>query len=119
MPRGPLTPLHPQAPQPECVLIIPFRPAINSARGRKAYQQAVIAEARRLMPSPVTADDIEVHLVHASRNPKTVVDIDKALFPTLDALKGIAYADDRQVQTVVAARVDLNRGGFRLAGHID
>ena len=76
------------------------RAVVTVSSEAKAYKQEVgliALQARmRVMEGPVA---LNVTLVPKNG---TVMDLDNCLKVTLDALKGIAYADDKQVRKIVA-----------------
>jgi Holliday junction resolvase RusA-like endonuclease len=84
------------------------RPSIGSFKGKAAYQLAVADAARSLIESPIESHDVEVEIFYSSRT-GAVLDIDNVVKPTLDALCGIAYVDDRQVRAVRAIRFDRTK----------
>lgn len=55
--------------------------------------------------------ELRVRLVPKNR---VCMDLDNALKVTIDALKGIVYADDAQVYRIVAERADADPTGARL-----
>lgn len=59
----------------------------------------------------VGAVELRIRLVPKNR---VCMDLDNALKVTIDALKGIVYADDAQVYRIVAERADPDPAGARL-----
>lgn len=55
--------------------------------------------------------ELRIRLVPKNR---VCMDLDNALKVTIDALKGVVYADDAQVYRIVAERVDADPTGARL-----
>ena len=74
------------------------------------YFEAVRAAASAEISAPVATDDIEVEIAYSTTQKKeNRKDADNVNKPTLDALKGIAYADDRQVRAVSCSVFDKSR----------
>jgi hypothetical protein len=96
--------------------VVEQRPSSGSKRGKAAYAAAVQEVARREIPSPLLADDLEVELLYVSRTGINI-DLDSIIRPTLNALTGIAYEDDGQVRSLRAARFDTKRP-MRLRGSV-
>jgi len=97
---------HSYQARPLYQLFVYARPS-NSGKGRAAYMSAVKSEAKRRIPSPIQATDVEVSMLYSSRRSAELrIDIDNTLKPTLDALCGVAFADDRQVRAVTARLID-------------
>ena len=93
------------------------RPSIGSKKAKKDYQSAVEEVARKHIDTPITSADVEVELFYALSDPRINVDVDNVAKPTLDALKDIAYRDDRQVQAIRVVRFDLTKP-MRISGRI-
>ena len=67
---------------------------------------------RAEIASPIETSDIEVEIIHSTAVKQAErMDTDNIQKPTLDALKGIAYADDAQVSHVDATLFDRNSVG--------
>ena len=59
--------------------------------------------ARQKIIDPIKAFDVEVEVLYSGRfSAGTRKDIDNIIKPTLDALNGVAYVDDKQVRSVTA-----------------
>ena len=87
---------------PAYVLWVEGRPTM-SGKGKGTYRDAVRTTAQRHVLGPIVADDVEVEIVYStSRKSGIRSDIDNIIKPTLDALTGPAFVDDRQVRSVVA-----------------
>jgi hypothetical protein len=84
------------------------RPSL-SAKGRATYVAAVQAAAADTIRMPIRAEDVQIEIFCASQVPDAMADVDNAAKPTLDALKGIAYVDDRQVCGLRVVRLDRTR----------
>lgn len=94
------------------------RPSFRN-KGKEAYYAAVGEAARQEICSPIEANDIEVELLYSTDVSEGIrSDIDNVIKPTLDALKGIAFDDDRQVRSVTATLFDKNKKNT-LAGMVD
>jgi Holliday junction resolvase RusA-like endonuclease len=87
---------------------VDHRPSAGSAKGKAVYQAAIAEAARAAIQFPIESDDVEVDLFYSSRV-GVIVDLDNVVKPTLDALCGIAYVDDRQVRAVQAVRFDRTK----------
>src|SRR5439155_12728238 len=62
--------------------------------------------------TPIAASDIEVEIIYSTAiTPAQRIDTDNIQKPTLDALKGIAYLDDRQVRHADSTLFDRNTVG--------
>lgn len=97
---------HSLEPRPVYQLFVYARPS-SKGKGRATYVDAVRAEAKRRIDTPIDSADVEVSILYSSvRNALQRLDIDNTLKPTLDALCGIAFTDDRQVQAVTARLID-------------
>ena len=59
------------------------------------------------------AGAVALHIRLVPKN-RVCMDLDNALKVTIDALKGIVYADDAQVYRIVAERLDPDPAGARL-----
>ena len=87
---------------PAYVLWVEGRPTM-SGKGKATYQDAVRRTALAHVPTPIVTDDVEIEIVYStSRKGGIRSDIDNIIKPTLDALTGSAFGDDRQVRSVVA-----------------
>ena len=82
------------------------KPTYNG-RHKQAYYDAVIREGKAVIADPIASNDIFVEIVYATSTPVGQrMDTDNVNKPTLDALKGVAYLDDRQVRDVRASMFD-------------
>src|SRR4030042_6107872 len=85
---------------PAYLIWVEQRPTMNG-KGKKLYYDAVQQAARVEIGSPITADDIEIEIVYTTDVEKANrKDTDNVNKPTLDALEGVAYSNDRQVRSV-------------------
>jgi Holliday junction resolvase RusA-like endonuclease len=73
------------------------RPRASKGPSGKAYARAVADEARRICDTPWQADVTAVLLFVVKDKKGEQPDVDNLTKVVLDALKGIAYVDDRQV----------------------
>ena len=97
---------HSFEPRPVYQLFVYARPS-NAGKSRSSYVGAVRVEAWRRIRTPIASADVEISMLYSSlRAPRQRLDIDNTLKPTLDALCGIAFADDRQVRAVTARLID-------------
>jgi hypothetical protein len=79
-------------------------------KGKQVYFDAVRKAARNEIACPITTDDVEVIIVYATNKKKDErKDADNVNKPTLDALKGVAYDDDKRVRSVTSTVFDKNR----------
>lgn len=85
------------------------RPTQRSPAGRKVYQRAVAEAAKQVIDKPITSDDVEVEILYVTTAPEESLDVDNVGKPTLDALKGVAYSDDRQVRAMRVVRFDKTK----------
>ena len=78
----------------------------------KAFKQECGWRARAAGYKPASGL-VELRMVLVPKN-RVCMDLDNALKVTIDALKGIVYADDAQVFKIVAERRDPDPTGARL-----
>lgn len=82
------------------------RPSFNG-KGKDVYYEAVRKTAREEIQIPITSSDIELEIIYSTATkPAERLDADNVNKPTLDALKGVAYTDDRQVRHVESTVFD-------------
>ena len=108
---------YPPSGPPVHLLVVGQRPSSGSKRGRAAYEKAVQEVARREIQTPLEGDDLEVEMLYVSRA-GIGIDIDNMVRPTLNALTGCAFHDDRQVRSIRATRFDL-RHSMQLFGNME
>jgi len=82
----------------------------DEAKSYKA-QCAWLAKAAGFRVPLNGAIELRISLVPKNR---VCMDLDNALKVTIDALKGVVYADDAQVYRIVAQRADPDPAGARL-----
>ncbi len=93
---------------PAYLVWIEQRPTAKG-KGKQAYFDAIRRAAQSEIASPIKTDDIEIEIVYATNQKRgRRKDADNVNKPTLDALKGIAYDDDRQVRSVSSTVFDKN-----------
>ena len=91
-------------------LLIPGKPASCRARSKGAkarltnYKKTVSSTALQIFNIPLHGG-VDVYLYHFHKG--TDIDLDNIQKPILDALTGIAYNDDKQVETLNSKRVNL------------
>lgn len=86
---------HKRAETPAYLIWVEQRPTMNG-KGKKAYYDAVRQAAGDEIDSPIMTDDIEIEIVYATDVKKANrKDTDNVNKPTLDALEGVAYQNDR------------------------
>ena len=91
---------HNRSETPAYVIWVEARPT-SKGKGKSVYYEAVEQAAKRAIVSPIGAGDIELDVAYSTTTPLAIrLDVDNVNKPTLDALKGIAYADDSQVRSV-------------------
>jgi len=91
-------------------LLIPGKPGSTRARTKQAkvrlanYRKTIKRSASQIFNTPLRGG-VEVHLYHFHKG--TDIDLDNIQKPILDALTGIAYKDDRQVESLNSKRVNF------------
>ncbi len=93
------------------------RPTRNSPAGYRAYVAALQEAGRGAIDRPIESNDVEVEVLYVTRAPREALDVDNLGKPTLDALKGVAYLDDRQVRAFRVAKFDKTQPG-QISGRI-
>jgi len=72
---------------------------------------AVKAVAEKEIHTPMVTDDIEVEIIYSTTVSGGMrADVDNIIKPTLDALVGVAFDDDKRVRSVTATVFDRTRG---------
>lgn len=95
-------------------VVLPYPPSVNHywrvVRGRpilsaeaRAYKVGVLLRARTQGMTPL---DGPVCVSVTVYRPRRIGDLDNVLKGLLDALRGVAYADDKQVVEIHARRLD-------------
>lgn len=102
---------------PAYVLWVHARPT-QRGNGRKTYVAALKVAAAKHINSPISTTDVEVEILYSTARGVSVrADIDNVIKPSLDALNGIAYGDDRQVRSVCATLVVRGEQGIVRSSH--
>jgi len=95
------------------LIVVEGRPASynSSSRNKRRWKNQVAVEARSVCSAPSSCD-LEVNITFFYKA-VTDFDTDNMSKPTIDALKGIVFLDDRQVKKRSVTAVDLN-GSFKI-----
>lgn len=111
---------HRRIDLPSYQFIVYERPSSLQRRGNStAFKRAVQFVAKAHIATPITSDDIEVEICWATTAREGVrADIDNIIKPTMDALIGIAYRDDKQVRSVTSMLIDRRRDNT-LSGYVE
>ena len=100
---------HNRSDTPAYLIWVEQRPTVHG-KGKQIFFYAVRHAAQVEIGSPIKTDDIEVEIVYATNQRRDMrIDADNVNKPTLDALKGVAYDDDRQVRSVSCTVFDKTR----------
>lgn len=92
------------------------RPA-DKGKGKPVYFEAIRHASQGEINNPIKTDDIDVEIVYATNQKRAErKDTDNVNKPTLDALKGVAYDDDRQVRSVTCTVFDKNHASPLVVG---
>jgi hypothetical protein len=79
----------------------------GSRESKKRYQQLVAQEAIKSVPSPIEdKQKVRIEIDWFSEGFENKPDSDNIAKPIIDALKGIVFADDKQVQSHVVRKHD-------------
>lgn len=79
----------------------------------KAFKQEAAWRAKEAGYRSPLVGPVELRIYLVPKN-RVCMDLDNALKVTIDALKGVVYADDAQVYKIVAERLDADPTGARL-----
>ena len=91
---------HVRSETPCYIVWVEARPTSNG-KGKEVYYETVKRAARSVIQTPIATPDVEVEIVYSTViNPAERMDTGNIQKPTLDALIGVAYNDDRQVRDV-------------------
>ena len=102
---------HHRHDTPSYLIFVNHQP--NLRKHKQQYISAVRSEGRRIIPTPIVANDIEVEIIYStSISAGSRADVDNITKPTLDALVGIGFTDDRQVRSVTSTLFDKNKGSI-------
>jgi Holliday junction resolvase RusA-like endonuclease len=83
----------------------------NRNSGRAAVINAFRASFRTALP---TTDGVIVHVIAEMPLANVIADVENLLKPVLDALKGVAWVDDAQVNELLVRRVPAPRRRLRV-----
>ncbi len=76
-----------------------------SHESNQQYQATVSEAASKIVVSPIRADEkVKIEIDWFSGGFQNKPDIDNIIKPILDALKGIVFGDDNQVESIVARK---------------
>ena len=79
----------------------------SSSRSKRQYQTVVAKAATKSVVSPIRGSErIKIEIDWFSEGFQNKPDVDNIIKPIQDALKGIVFADDNQVESIVARRHD-------------
>lgn len=96
------------------IIIVKGTPKSIQAHSLASWKAEVVAAARQVFSSPLTAENITVRIaVYYNKLP--TFDTDNISKPIVDALQGIAYDDDSQVMERRAIKKTLD-GSYRIKG---
>jgi len=88
------------------VIGLPVSQQANS-KSKRQYQRTVAKAASNNVESPIQANErIKIEIDWFSEGFQNKPDVDNIIKPIQDALKGIAFADDNQVESVEARKHD-------------
>ena len=95
--------------KPKYEIWVPGRPRSqnNNTKSLSRYVQELKRSAREAVNSQSLSPRVDVEIIFASTHCDRG-DVDNIIKPILDALKGIAYQDDKQVRSVKATAIPLN-----------
>jgi len=79
----------------------------GGSKSKQQYQTTVAKAASTSMVSPIKGDErIKIEIDWFSGGFQNKPDVDNIIKPIQDALKGIVFTDDKQVESVVARKHD-------------
>ena len=79
----------------------------SSAKSKQQYQTKVAEAASKSVASPIRDNEkIKIEIDWFSGGFQNKPDVDNIIKPIQDALKGILFVDDKQVESIVARRHD-------------
>lgn len=80
----------------------------GSSRSKRQYQTTVARVARENVASPIRGDErIKIEIDWFSEGFQNKPDVDNIIKPIQDALRGIVFPDDNQVESIIARRHDI------------
>lgn len=83
-------------------------PRSLAAQKKERYTAAIQEAARAVFKKPLESPRIDVEIVFAAEDRNLRADVDNVAKPILDALKDIAYVDDKQVRCVRITALPLD-----------
>ena len=90
-------------------IALPRTPKSLQADGVQKYKEAIRqAAVARIATGPTDKDWLYVRIIRFAWK-KGGPDIDNIIKPLLDALKGVAYRDDKQILQCLSTRIDLRK----------
>jgi len=79
----------------------------SSSRSKQRYQRVVIQAAGKSVASPIKGEEkVKIEIDWFSEGFENKPDADNIAKPILDALKGIVFADDKQVESHTVRKHD-------------
>lgn len=93
-------------------------PRSLQAKRKEGYVAAIREAAAAVVTRPSKSPRLDVEIVFASKDRNLRADVDNVAKPVLDALKGVAYEDDRQVRSVRVVALPLD-DAFRTSGAME
>ncbi len=111
---------HSRVDLPSYQFLVYQRPSSLQRRGNsQAYKDAIQQEAKKHIATPMLSNDIEIEICWATRIREGIrADIDNIIKPTLDALVGIAFDDDKRVRSVTSTLIDRRKDNT-LAAYVE
>jgi len=80
----------------------------SSPKSKRQYQTTVAEAASKSVASPIRDNEkIKIEIDWFSGGFQNKPDVDNIIKPIQDALKGILFVDDKQVESIVARRHDI------------
>lgn len=109
---------HNKSEIPAYIIWVNERPSLKG-KGKDNYIAAVKKSAQKEIIEPIATNDIDIEIAYSTKATKDQrMDIDNVNKPTLDALKNIAYLDDRQVRSIESSLFDLN-SNHNISGRVE
>jgi len=112
---------HARVDLPAYQFVVYQRPRSAQGKGISSatYLNAIKKEAAKHILTPIVSDDVEVEICWATQAREGIrADIDNIIKPTVDALGGIAFDDDKRVRSVTATLFDKNKN-HTLSGYVE
>ena len=90
-------------------IVLPYQPKSQQSKNKEKYKQNIMDIATRNIDSIIETNDIEIEITWTSIEKEQLrSDIDNIIKPIIDALKGTAYNDDKQIRSLVVTYFDRN-----------